>query len=111
MSGLKLLNSACVTKPYKSFNDLDVGDYIVERFSYIDTKNFGKRIRMDFDEFHMYLPERFNIIAEQNKIDELNAAPKILHFEGKDYSQKGKLLISFKEVPYIANLVTDFHAK
>lgn len=46
---------ACEKRPYKSFSNLSNGEYIVKRFSVVETK-FGTRVRVDCEGFYVFLP-------------------------------------------------------
>lgn len=81
-TALDVLNSICEKRSYKSFKTLTHGEYIIRRFSSIES-NFGNRIRIDFDDGFSYLPERFNTLSSEH-ITELNLTPKIMVYAGKD---------------------------
>lgn len=89
------LKSACLTKNFKSFKELAHGEYIVNRFMHVDTKH-GKRVRIDLEEFYMYLPERFSSLTEAD-INSLNASQKIMVYSGKDASKQNRLILDFQE--------------
>lgn len=102
-SALNKLKTACIKKPFKSFKDLTPGEYIVNSFVVVETKNYGQRIRINLDEFYMYLPERFQEVLDQAAIAELNLGPKIMIYSGKDVTDQNRLILDFQEVAYFAN--------
>lgn len=101
VSALNALQKACLKKPFRSFKDLDVGEYIVESFALVETK-FGKRLRINLVDTYMYLPERFSMSLDDAALSELNSSPKIMVYSGKDMTDKDRLMLDFKDVPYFA---------
>lgn len=102
VSAFDKLKKACAKKSYKSFDSLDVGEYLVKNFTLVDT-TYGKRVRITMDDSTMYLPERFAEILDETAIFELNAAPMIMIYSGK---QNKRLLIDFKPVEYADQQLT-----
>lgn len=101
MDAMDKLKSACkktsIKKTYKSFKDINIGEYNINRFAVVDCQ-FGKRIRIDLDEFFMYLPERFVKFLTDADIDQLNeAVPKVMVYSGKDAENKDRLILDFKD--------------
>lgn len=100
---LEDLNTACVGKLYKSFKELPVGEYIVVKFHIVETAH-GKRIRIDLAETYMLLPERFARALTPEKINALNKSPKIMIFNGKDSSNRDRLMLEFRGDSYFAEM-------
>lgn len=108
MSALELLRAACLKKTYKGFKELSTGEYMVHSFSKVDTGH-GTRIRIDLDEFYMFLPERFAITLNDKHLAELSATRKIMIYSGKDITDHNRLLLDFKEEEgYFADILTPF---
>lgn len=92
MEAIQALKTACQTKTFQSFRTLQPGDYIVQRLTLVLTTH-GQRIRIDFEETYMYLPERFAQIMTPEKIESLNSAlaPKLMMiFGGKDRNNRDR---------------------
>lgn len=102
-SALNKLQAACIKKPFKSFKDLAVGEYIVNSFVAVETKTYGQRIRINLEEFYMYLPERFQQMLDEAAIGELNLGPKIMIYGGKDIADQNRLILDFQDVEYFTN--------
>lgn len=99
MSSLDLLKCLCVQHPFKSFKDLDAGQYMVRYFSVVNT-SLGERVRIDLDDCYMYLPERFGKILKGPVIDDLNCrGPIIMDYKGKDEKCMNRLILDFKDAP------------
>lgn len=104
------LKSACIKSSFKSFKDLAMGEYLINRFTFVDT-NFGKRVRIDVDGFYMYLPERFSTLTEA-EITTLNSSQKIMIYSGKDAKHQNRLLLDFQETEaYFADLLNTSYNK
>lgn len=102
------LKSACLSKNFKSFKELAQGEYIVNRFTHVDTKH-GKRVRIDLEEFYMYLPERFTSLTEAD-INSLNASQKIMVYSGKDASKQNRLILDFQEPQtYFSDIMSTYN--
>lgn len=100
MNALEKLKSACGVKNYRSFNELPVGEYMVHEFSWVDTSH-GRRVRISLDNHYMYLPDRFESLSDAD-IAELNAAPKVMVYGGKDSTKNNRLILDFHEIDYLA---------
>lgn len=94
---MESLKEACLKKPFKSFSDIIPGEYIVRNIALV-TSRYGLRVRIDFDTFYMYLPERFNITLNATRCEELSKSPKLMIYSGKDTADKNRLLLDFQEV-------------
>lgn len=86
---------------YANFNDLKLGDYAVRKFSVAPTKQ-GDRIRVDLDEYFVFLPKRYLDKIGEKKCAELNKFNFIMTFGGKEYTNKDRLILSFKLAPKVA---------
>lgn len=86
MSALQHLKSIGEQREFKSFKSLPHGEYIIRKFSSIETI-YGKRVRIDFDEGYLLLPDRYNNLT-QEEINELNVRPKLMTYNGKDLARK-----------------------
>lgn len=106
MDALTLLRETCVKKQYKSFKNLNPGEYIVTLFEKFLTTH-GERVRITVDNCYMYLPERFNKSLSQEQIDELNKSPKIMIYGGKDANEQNRLILDFKDAAYYTELFAD----
>lgn len=105
MDALSALREACQKKSFKSFNNLQPGEYIVTNFESSET-NHGQRIRITIEDFYMYLPERFNKKLTEEVLEELNKSPKIMIFSGKDASLQNRLVLDFKDASYYSEMFT-----
>lgn len=86
---------ACEKRSYKSFKDLQIGEYIVKNFSAVETK-YGARLRVDCDGFYVFLPERLSTpkILEPSNIHKMNKREQIMIYRGKDAEKQGRYVIS-----------------
>lgn len=106
---MESLKTACAKTTFKSFKDLAVGEYLINRFLFVDT-HFGKRIRINLDGFYMYLPERFATLTE-SELNDLNSSQKIMIYSGKDANNQNRLLLDFQETDaYFADLLTPYNS-
>lgn len=108
MNALDQLKGICVKKTFKSFKDLVPGEYIVDSFALVST-TYGNRVRVTIDNgsTFLYLPERF--VMTESTVAELNETPKIMIYGGKEgNSVKGRLILDFKDVDYLANAFFDY---
>lgn len=97
---------ACEKRSYKSFKDLAIGEYTVKNFSAVDTK-FGMRLRVDFEGFYVFLPERLSkpeIIAPTS-IEKMNKRQQIMIFRGKDAALQGRYVLSSFFIFSFKNLI------
>lgn len=95
MQALGILKSACVNKPYKSFRNLAVGDYVVDNFQRVNT-NYGDRLRVELSDCVMYLPERFSHLLTDDHLTELNDGTVVMSFSGRDPHAQNRLLLDFE---------------
>lgn len=110
IAALAALNSACVKKTYQSFKNLERGEYIVDRFSIVDTVH-GQRVRIDMVDTYMLLPERFIKQLGEETIAALNQTPKIMVYGGKDTTNRDRLILEFRSGAYFAEMFTDYNEK
>lgn len=101
-SALNTLKAACTHKRYVSFKDLPIGEYIVNKFSIVNTV-YGERIRVDLQDTFMYLPQSFLKTLTSDVIDELNKSPKLMIYQGKDVNNRNALILDFNDVSYFDN--------
>lgn len=95
-SAMSALKMACTKKSYQSFKDIVPGEYIVEKFSFVESSH-GKRIRIDIEEKYMFLPERFAKMLTVDDINELNGSPKIMVYGGKESGNRDRLILDFRD--------------
>lgn len=88
-----------MNKPFKSFKNLTIGTHYVESFRRVST-NFGDRIRVDFLEFYMYLPDRFSRLLTDGLLTELNNGDSdvVMTYSGKDSIVQNRLLLDFDAI-------------
>lgn len=85
---MELLKAACIPQQFVSFKVLPIGVYKVTKFSMVDTQQYGTKVRVDFGNQYVYLPQRLNVICDS--LDELNKSPKIMVYTGRVASQKNR---------------------
>lgn len=101
LDALAQLKEVCRKMIYKSFKDLSPGEYIVNKFSSVETVH-GKRVRilLDNGNTYMLLPSRFNF--DDATIADLNSKPKIMIYGGKEGSSvQSRLILDFQNVEYL----------
>lgn len=105
-AALNALKAACSRKNFVSFKDLSPGEYIVNNFSIMDTA-YGERLRVEMPNAFMYLPpsvlKQLNLERNPGLIDDLNKAPKIMVYKGKDADNHNAIMLDFNEVSYFEN--------
>lgn len=107
MASFNLLKSQCCDKPYCSFNNLDLGEYLIKEFALVNTK-YGERLRLDLGDKEVFMPERFSKNLTPEGLAELNASKAMLIYKGKDAANKDKLKVDFKNVEdFISDLDHD----
>lgn len=97
MSIFGLLQKICENKNrvFKNFEQLEVGEYAVEKFELVDTK-FGCKLRVKTKDFYICLPDRFaEFINTEEQVNELNGNDTTMKFNGKDQKNKNKILLEF----------------
>lgn len=102
--------STSTSKPYVKFDDLPVGDYFIQSFSYVQTK-YGKTIRLDIGLNVVFLPQRFiTRIGEKNiqkTLDEMNKGQYWLLYGGKDLSEFNRLLLDIVSAEEYVGMVSE----
>lgn len=98
MSAFNLLKSACkASAMYKNFDNIEIGEYKVLEFKFVDTK-YGRKVVVVTPEFLCFLPERFGkSITTQEAIDELNKTSCVMKYQGKDPRRKNLILLDFEK--------------
>lgn len=99
IAALNTLKAACSHKKFASFKDLSPGEYIVKKFSIVNTM-YGERVRIDLHDSYMYLPQSFLKTLTSEVIEDLNKSPKIMVYEGKDANNRNALILDFNDVSY-----------
>lgn len=101
-TALLIIKSACVSKEYKSFNNLNAGSYYVQYFQRITTPS-GERIRVDLVDFFVYLPQRFSYKLDDDNLTELNTIDKavVMTYAGK--KSDGSPILDFDVVKFDAD--------
>lgn len=106
MDALSVLKETCLKKTFKSFKDLQPGEYIVTLFEKCETEK-GERIRITIEDTYMYLPLRFYKALTEEALIELNKTPKIMVYGGKDTTTLNRLILDFKDASYFAEMLAD----
>lgn len=103
-SALGALKLACEKRVYRSFKDLQPGEYIVKKFCIMETAH-GQRLRIEIDDStYMILPERFAETLDEEKISVLNQTPKIMVYGGKDSTNHDRLILDFRDSSYYGEI-------
>lgn len=82
MSLERQLEALRVEKEVKNFSDLQFGDYVIQKFSLINTIH-GTRIRIEIDDWYMILPGSYMGLMEED-LTELNKFSIVMTYSGKD---------------------------
>lgn len=99
IAALNALKAACSHKKFASFKDLSPGEYIVNKFTIVNTA-YGERIRIDLHDSYMYLPQCFLKTLTPELLEDVNKSPKLMVYEGKDGNNRNALVLDFNEVSY-----------
>lgn len=86
------------TSPYIRFDDLIAGTpYKIQKFSVFEgTKYKGNRLCAHIEDGYLILPERFDVLLENNLYEQLNNENNIsIVFNGRDESKGNRLNINF----------------
>lgn len=94
----ELLKSACGKKPFCSFENLPVGEYLVTEFYIAETKKYGVRVHAELEDKIVTLPERFAKKLTVENIAELNQTQKVLCYLGKNPKWRNAVMLDFKEL-------------
>lgn len=79
-----------------------IGSYLVEMFQRVSTIN-GEKIRVDFFDYFMYLPQQFSSILNDKLLADLSAYDRsvVMTYSGK--SPDGRLLLDFDLIQHDAD--------
>lgn len=102
-SAMEALNFACAKKTYRSFKNLEPGEYIVNNFTIVDTIH-GKRVQIIMGDSYMLLPERFIQKLDTEKVNILSKAPKVMIYGGKDSTDRDRLILKFRSDAYFSDI-------
>lgn len=103
-SALGALKLACEQQYYRSFKNLQPGEYIVKKFSLMETAH-GARLRIEIDDHtYMILPERLAKSLDEEKINVLNQTPKVMIYGGKDTDNHDRLILDFRDSSYYGEM-------
>lgn len=94
-SALLALNLAGAKKSFQSFKNLPQIEYIIEKFTTVQTSH-GIRVRIEIGDTYMFLPERYSSLTEE-EIGTLNKSQKIMVYSGKDSTDHDRLILEFRE--------------
>lgn len=100
-STFELLKQATQRAPrIKSFDQLHIGNYIINSFQ-LRTTCYGIRLVVVLDDGDMfYLPPRFSdVINTEKQLNDLNCSKHVLLYRGKDAQQKNWIDVDFEEIP------------
>lgn len=86
------LEALRVGKEHKNFSDLQFGDYVIQKFSLINTIH-GTRIRIEIDDWFMILPGSYPGLMEED-LTELNKFSIVMTYSGKDVNNRIHLQFS-----------------
>lgn len=89
MTLISQLRALCVGKQFKSFKDLPVGDYVIKKFSVVETTQ-GARVRIEMKDWYMFLPERYQSLPDEI-IAELNESTIVMTYLGKDSDNRSRI--------------------
>lgn len=99
--------------PFRKFEDLEIGRwYGIDKFILIHSP-FGMKIAVRIKNtaeyggcFMINLPDRFKVMASQEKVDELNAEEDkgYMYYGGKDFSRKNRIIVGFEKQRFNADL-------
>lgn len=102
MEAIAALKSAFTPMNFKSFKHLPLGEYTVKSFNVVTT-TYGSRVRIEIDDFYMYLPERAALKLNDKLIALLNENTVIMSYMGKDPEVQNRLLLDFEMIGYNKN--------
>lgn len=96
MSALELLKLAATPQEYINFDQLTIGEHLVDKIEIGTTKD-GKRLRVSLaDNTYLFLPERFMKQMTPEIVEELNSHELLLVYGGKDPKCRNRLILDFK---------------
>lgn len=62
------------------------------------TTNYGERVRVEFYDCVMYLPERYSRLLTNELLTEINEATVVMSYSGKDPEAQNRLLLDFDAI-------------
>lgn len=83
------LKNASNNKPYRNFENLETGSYIITEFTKVETK-FGPKIRVDIGNYLINLPQRYTDGMTPEYLEELNKTQVLMRYYGKDSKKNNK---------------------
>lgn len=86
MNAFDKLKQSCRGKQLVRLDDLPIGEYVVQKFSIIQTR-YGEKIRVDLDDKWIILPSRFESFTAED-IENLNKIAQLLIYKGRDPLKK-----------------------
>lgn len=102
--------------PFKKFDELEPGrSYKINRFMLIHS-NYGTKLAIEaqnIDEnggfFILCLPERFNMMANSTRVEQLNSTADkgYMYYVGKNPKQNNRIMIEFTETEAENNMSID----
>lgn len=100
MSAFQALKSACkASTVFKNFDNIEIGVYNIVEFKFVETR-YGKKVVVVTENFMCFLPDRIaNAIKSDEAIIELNSAPYIMRYSGKDASRHNRVMLDFEMCP------------
>lgn len=94
MAAITILKNAGTSKPFKSFKDLEIGEYAIEKFDLVPT-TYGIRIRIQLQDSFLFLPQRYAEAIGDQSINDLNLSSVIMTYSGKDPKNQNRLILDF----------------
>lgn len=105
MNELTHIKAACINKPFKSFVNLKVGDYVVENFQRVST-SLDHRIRVELYDCVMYLPECYTNHINDEILNELDRVIVCMSYYGKNAASQELLDFTVIRVEEAGNQVS-----
>lgn len=87
MSALSALKSN--SREYTNFTQLPAGEYQIQKFAKVETPK-GERLRVDLNEYYVFLPERYLNGINEEKLAELNNGKYVMVFKGKNTQKQDR---------------------
>lgn len=107
MSALELLKMAATPPQYINFDQLTIGEHLVNQIEIGNTKE-GNRLRVSLaDNTFLFLPQRFMNQMTPETIKELNSHELLLVYGGKDPKCRNRLILDFKLADSIFDAIPD----
>lgn len=90
MSVLNFLQKACKGKQYRNYGDLAAGEYAVEKFEFKEIKDDKVLVKVNLEEFFVFLPEWISKGMTQEQLNQMNSEKLVLVYYGKDAENKNR---------------------